>query len=382
VPDAETDVVGGGPVTQVETDDLEVESNSESAKEMTENFNAEEGGEPEPTDEEKASEAAKELGKRGGEAAAKARADRDKEDESEKTAKEDAAADKALRDAGIEPEDKAKKHEGQPKFDPRARVQEATRKLAEERDRNRALEERLARLEARAQGLAPEPGIPQTPPAEEPPPMPVLNNYENHEDWVRDIAAWQAERATEKVVAKKLEELKKSEAQQAEIRAQADQALRRVQVFNERIESATAADPQFFDKVDPQLFALRPTFLLPPNQPPLAENDLAQAIVESKRSSELLIHLTAHPEVVQEILALPDSGAVRQAMGALEAMVAGPPAPAKQPAAEAPMSEAKPPVRPLGGSPQVPEEDVSDDTPLDDHIRIMNAREARARRGR
>jgi hypothetical protein len=94
--DLETvDAVGGGPVTQVTHDDMQVESNSESAEEMKENFGAEErpkDSEPEPTEEEKASEAAAELGKRGGEASAKKRA----EISTEKTEVAEEKEDKAL----------------------------------------------------------------------------------------------------------------------------------------------------------------------------------------------------------------------------------------------------------------------------------------------
>ena len=76
----DTDTVGGGPLTQVTRDDLTVVSNNESEKDMKDNFEAEEkpkDTDPEPTEDEKASEASKELGKRGVEAAAKARAEKE-----------------------------------------------------------------------------------------------------------------------------------------------------------------------------------------------------------------------------------------------------------------------------------------------------------------
>jgi hypothetical protein len=139
------------------------------------------------------------------------------------------------------------------------------------------------------------------------------------------------------------------------------------------------------EKVAPEILEMRPTFLLPPNIPPQAENDIAQALFVSKHSAALMMHLSQNPAELRDLRALPDTAAVMLAMGALEARVTGQPtlAPTPKPApGPVAVSQAKPPVRPISGSPQRAEEDVDDDTSLDEHIRIMNARDNRARRGR
>jgi hypothetical protein len=266
-------------------------------------------------------------------------------------------------------EDKAKKHEGQPKFDPRARVQEATRKLAEERDRNRALEERLARLE-RAQGVSGEPAVPEPAPEK-----PVPQGFATYEEYVEALTDWKTD--------EKIKVLTEKAQKRAAIDEQAASAVEKVTRFNERITEATQADPQLLERVDPEILEMRPTFLLPPNVPPQADNDIAQALFVSKHSPALMMHLSQNPSELRELRSLPDTAAVMLAMGALEARVTGQPTPAPGPTpVPAPVSQAKPPVRPIAPSPPRAEEDVDDDTPLDEHIRIMNARENRARRGR
>lgn len=377
--DIETvDAVGGGPVTQVTHDDMQVESNSESEKEMKENFGSEEkskDSDPEPTEEEKASEAAAELGKRGGKATAEKRAAEEESKEEPavdegQAEEEESPSEKAIKALEEQEEDKAKRHEGQPKFDPRARVQEATRKLADERDRNRALEDRLARLEARAGG-APEPV------AEAAPEKPVPQGFATYEEYVEALTDWKTD--------EKIKVLTEKAQKRAAIDAQTASTVDKVTRFNERITEATQADPQMLEKVDPEILEMRPTFLLPPNIPPQAENDIAQALFVSKHSAALMMHLSQNPTELRELRSLPDTAAVMLAMGALEARVTGQPTPAPTPKpAPGPVavSQAKPPVRPISGSPQRTEEDVDDDTPLDEHIRIMNARDNRARRGR
>jgi len=351
------EVVGSGPLTQVTHDDMTVVSNSESAEDMSANFKTEprpKDGEPEDPkvkEEKERKAAAVKLGKAGGEAAAKARSERETADEVPET-----------------PEGEEKL--GKPRHDARARVMEATRKLAEERKARQALEDRLARLEAERGQPAKEA---TSKPSGDGKPQP--DQFESYEEFVEALADWKTDRKVEKLT-------REAEERQANV-SHAQGILQRVDGFRERIEKVAEADPEFTDKVDGRLLEITPTFMLHPNQAPSAASDVAQAIIESDNSGALLLHLSEHPEDMSRIIRLPDSFAVFRAIGALEARLTSEPAPkveAKRP--EPSVSKAAPPVRPVHGTPSYSEEDVDEDTDLDTHIRILNAREERTRRGR
>ena len=269
-----------------------------------------------------------------------------------------------------EPEEEAPEPEEEPKranarLDARARVMKAANRVAEERELRLAAEARLAELEAQVKGTAP------AAPTDE---KPTPEQYQTYEEYIDAFTDWKTDR--------RIAQFQEKSRRDASAEQQTRTMMGRVEAFRDRIAAATEADPESLERVDPEIQGLRPTFMLAPNERPGPENDIAQAVFESEYSMELMLHLSAHPEEMVRLAGLPDSFAVARAMGALEAKVTAAPRPRLGPAPEreAPASRAKPPVKPLSGSAQHAEEDVSDDMDFDDHMRVMTARDRKAAR--
>jgi len=263
-----------------------------------------------------------------------------------------------------EPEPEKKKN---PRFDAQARIREATGQLSEERSRRKELEAELA--EARQGAKAPA----ETP--AETTPEPQLGDFDVYEDFVKATARWEGEQAATRKFEALQEEQNASTAQEAHV----GRVVNTVETYNERVEAAKASDPDVMSRVSEDIQALYPTFMLTPDQRPGPENDIAEAIVKSPNTVALQLFLTEHPEEMDKLMAMPDAYAIHYAMGGLEARAVTPAkeAPEAPEPKEEPMSNAKPPIRPVSGSPQRGEEEVDDDTSFDEHKRIYDARDRR-----
>ena len=137
--------------------------------------------------------------------------------------------------------------------------------------------------------------------------------------------------------------------------------------------------------MDPRLLNLQPTFTLPPGKTPGPQNDLAEEIVSSDMAPALLVYLTEHENEVRRILALPNAREIARAVAKLEDRLDGTATPVpphtmqEGSVKQITYSQAKPPVRPVTGTPAAAEEDVDEDTPFDKHYAIMQAKARRAR---
>jgi hypothetical protein len=166
----------------------------------------------------------------------------------------------------------------------------------------------------------------------------------------------------------------------------------KVETFNDRLEAAAAKNPDLYDKINPDLVGMTPTDMLPPfnrnvpisasNHPPGPDNDIAQSIVESENPLELMVYLSENPDELTKLQRMPSARAIALRMGTLSARLERESTPAPKAVVPSEPSKAKPPVTPVSGSAQHTEEDVTDDMSLEEHIRIMNARDMRARRAR
>jgi hypothetical protein len=349
-------------------DGFTVSSNSESADEIKANLEATEkpldgeGADPKKEEADKVKRAASELGKKGGEAAAKARAEK-KDSQAEEDEGEDESVDT--------PKDEKL---GKPRHDPRARVMEATRKeaearrqLAAEREEKAQMAARLERLEKIAARVAPE--------QEEQPsrqaqngngadPRPEANDFDDYADFTEARARWAAR-----------EEFRQ-QRQHAEVqhraRSYADAVTKHVNTFSERIKS----DPEAIERIDPQLLELRPTFVLGPGERPTAANGVADEIMGSENALAIMLHLSENPDEIQGLMALPNQHAIARAIAKIEAKLGDSPTRQEK---SAPASKAKPPVKPVHGAAPALDDDVSDDISFEQHMARM---EARGRRGR
>ena len=336
----------GGGLASVESDGFTVTSNTESAEEMTKTLkeaDKDEGEKPEKPKKPSVTEAASELGKRGGKASAQARAEKEEE-----------------------PEPKEKR--GNPRHDVQARIQELAQERAEERRQRQELEQRLARIEAErrpAQQEARDQHAAQQQPQNG---RPTPDQYATYEEYVEAFSDWKLESY------KAQERAERQQQEQYRIANQGHEA--RKQGFVERFQAARESDPDIDSKIDPVLAEqLQPT---PPGMPPTAASTIADEVLDSPDAARLLAHFTAHPEDVRKLVVMSSSREIARAIAKIEDRLDGEPTKREQPS----VSKAKPPVKPVTTSAQVGEEDVDDIEDFDTYVKKANARDNRARRGR
>lgn len=347
--------------TSVTEGGVTVTSSSETAEQITEALK------------DPISEAAATLGKKGGEAAAAKRREA-KEQDGQAGGEERETGESAA--ATVQPDSDASgdgKHDarplGKPRDDPRARMLEATRKEAEakrERDSFKAERDRLAAelAEARA-GKAPE--RPKEAPAA--PGKPEEGDFENYADFVEARAAYAAQQVFEK--------------RQAELsRHQEAQTYQRgiheaVQTFKTRTDEFLKADPTFKERTAALAAELQPSFTLAQGQRLGPINVIADEIISSEQAPALMLHFTEHPDDLQRLQGLGTPFDIQREMAKLEGRLSA--ATVSAPARPE-VSRAKPPVRPVNGSPHTADQVPGEDASYDEHRKYWNARDRQARR--
>jgi len=275
--------------------------------------------------------AASELGKKGGVAAAEARA---------KAAKEAKAAPKPEAKPAEKPEPEAKEpeakeakaEEAEPEEKPnekaesraRARIAELARQRHDAERRAAMAEARVREYEARER-----PAEPDGPPQRE-----KFGTVEEYAEALADHHIRVKERDAALVRA---------------ARERGEQIGDRVKAFNEQIKD----DPEFTDKVDVRLLDMKPAFLVQGEVGP--ENVLAELLVLSDQSRDMFYHLTEHPEEVEKLLKSPSDPEMRRAFGRLEGRVEAArerakDEPKEEPEPEEPAPTLPPPFKPLKAS--------------------------------
>ena len=356
-----------GGIVSVVHDGFSISTNEGTAKDIKANLESE----PKPLDgddediaeakekeaKEKRSEAAAELGKAGGKAAAEAR------DKADSKAKED---------------EKAKPAEGDekqpsPRHDARARIQQLARERAEERQRRQELEQRLARLEDTRK----EPQSSDGKPAKDE--MPTPETFETYEQYVERVAESIADRKMDERIAKIVQEAE----QHREVQARVSETQTRIEGFIEKISK----DPEIIGRVDERLLSFEPSFTLPPGTPLGPTNVMADEIMSSDIAPQLMLYFTEREDEVRRILSLPDARSISKAVGQVEYQLANKEHTAgvhtTQAGSVQSISFAKPPVRPLSSTaPAGTDEEPDENTDFDTYVRVMNARDQRRRRGR
>lgn len=301
---------------------------------------------PEPTEEEKASAAASELGKLGGKAAAKAKAKAAKEAakeaknaEAESEAKAAPESDETEAESEPEPE----KPLGKPRDDPRARMLEATRKeseakkaLAEERERHsREMEEIRAEIrslrEARETRERPEESAPERPKELKKPTPEEFDDYEKYLDARDDFNRRQWTEENEK-------------------RSRHAEVNKALQSAHEKFKTAIE---DVWETIKPTVGRLNPTFNLPPGAQETGGNWIANFLFfnpESARS--LALHLHEHPDELQRLSTLTSPHAVSRELGRIEARIEAATTDTSV-EVEPKVPKAAPPVKPVSGAPYV-----------------------------
>lgn len=251
-----------------------------------------------------------------------------------------------------------------------ARIDKAVAAQREAERRADALEVRMREYEARTSRPASrEPQAPAAPTYRtrpEPTEDEVGSKYQSYGDFVKDHGKWVRE------------EIAAESAERDQRRAMAQRHETHAAKFVEKIAAAEQTDPEFWSKIDPAVANLRPSSALMPGERPNALNAIADMIFDSDHSTELMARLRASD--LQRLSTLPPAQLFRE-MGRLEASVMRPAAASSGPAPRTPaISQAPPPIKPVGTSAHTGEVDpLSDDLDVDEHIRVMNARDRKGR---
>ena len=339
---------------------FEVESSSSTPAQVKANLASEETEKPstteiEPTEEERVSKAASELGKKGGKAAAEARKAAGEPAKPEVEAKPAEAPEKA-------PEVAEDAEEGKPSR-AQARIQQLARERNEERQARRELESRLARLEAQQ---AP-PAEPKAEPARKPNGKPAPDQFETYEEYVEAL--------TDHKMEERIQRLTEQAEEQRAVKARVDEISGKLDGFRKRIT------PDVLERVDPRLLDLKPSFEVAPGEPLGPANALADELIESEVGPQMMLYLTQNEADVISLFKSPNRLAFAKAFARLEAKVGGQAVPEPTSAPKETYSQAKPPVRPVTPS-AAGEEDVDGIEDFDEYMKRANARDARLRRAR
>lgn len=316
------------------------------------------------------SKAAAALGKLGGDAAAAKRiADRKAEASAAKAALESEEGE------GEETADATKTATGQTpaKRSARERVLQATRAAKEAREETAQARADAAQARAEREWIRKELEAARNPkPAAESkidPDAPKAEDFEEYDRYIDALTQHRVNKALAERDAKEHAE-RGANAYDAEV----DELLS---------DSASAqrefisARPTFLEEVSAEILGMRPSMSLDANEMLGPDNVIADEIILSKSAGPLIeLYLTDHPEELERLRALRSPQQLQVEMRIL-AKTVGAASPGPKPVAA--VSKAKPPVKPVIGSPHIAEEDLTEEMSLDEYVRKANARE-RARR--
>lgn len=212
-----------------------------------------------------------------------------------------------------------------------------------------ALREQLVALQAQAaappQASAPVPQAPDQPqarPGDVGDPQPLEDQFDTYAAFVAAQARWAARQ--------QYRELMQHAQAQAEAQQADDLRHARASTFASRMAAAEQAEPALLAGLSPEVLNLRPAMSLQPGERPDGGTAVADALLESEQPQRLMRYLSDHPDDLRRLQALHPMLAMRE-VGRLEARLdAAPSGSASQPS----LSQAKPPIQPVGRGASVP----------------------------
>lgn len=329
------------------------------------------------------SKAASDLGKEGAKARAKAlkakpikdrKADEDQPSRSARDGGE-AEADTGADAVGeSEPEEKPSeaKEEAERKSRAQQRVEEATRAAAEAKREAAELRQRLDRIERERAPVQARDGQETKAQAAEDA-EPEEGDFDSYSEWVKEHNKWAARDA-----------LRGYQREQQAHQAASQFASRlngTIQGFKESMAKAEKADPEFRSKLSQDVMALEPSFTLAEGAPRGAKNAIADYLFARPGNAPAMAqYLSENPEEFQRIATLRARFDVTCEMAKIEARLddatSGNP-PSTRPASK-PVSQAKPPIPPVTGSPHTADRDPDEDAPLSAFVKRHGQRELAA----
>lgn len=326
------------------------------------------------------SKAASELGKKGGQAAAKARAEAEKENaEPDRSHVGDPGAGKADHpEPGVdrEPQSAAVDTETSEERKSRAkeRVEQATREAAElkrELARERENRERAERERDEERRARSTPAREERQPEARAEGKPKVEDFDEYEQYLdaRDQynrRSWQAEHE-----------------QQEKARRQHEHTRGVVKTYAQAMKAAEAADPQFWDTLSEDVAMLEPTVTIQGR--PTGKNFIADILVaKPTNAAALMRHFSEQAAEFKRISGLSNPYEIAYEVGKIEARLegatAGNPSSDERQGSNPELSLARPPARPVAVSPRTAESVPGEDASYEAHKRYWNAKDRAARR--
>lgn len=253
-----------------------------------------------------------------------------------------------------------------------SRIQELLAERAQLRAAQQELQSRLEALERRPTLDAPKDSSPKTVKAEwqrfaEMADAPKEEAFDRYADYTAAMSLFIADKRSEE-----RDQRVRVEAQTRQVQQQ----FERVAVTAaEKYQSYLKANADAVEKIHPDLQAIVPISLLPPNAPKGPHNFIAEEILKSDVPGPLMVHFSEHPEDFERLTRLGPAGIVRE-IGKLEARLdSGSPQP---------VTPATPPPDPpptLGRKPGAPVDELKAATDRGDFRAFRaayNARHAKA----
>ena len=135
--------------------------------------------------------------------------------------------------------------------------------------------------------------------------------------FVEARAEWRANAAIERALSAERERVAK-DAGERELKAKAG-------TMQQRIDAAVAADPTLRDRILFDQFESHvPSSLLKPGDPASPQNDLAEALLNAEKPTDLMVYLSEAPKELAALLTSPSPSAFWRTLGQIEGRMTAP----------------------------------------------------------
>jgi len=257
---------------------------------------------------------------------------------------------------------KQKSKKGNPRHDPEARIAQALETARIER-------EARIRAEGERDALRPK-AAPETPAQEwkrfrAMPDAPKVEDFDAYDDFTAALGLFIAD--------KRYDERQAKAAEQQDASATGARDRERFAHFSGKL------DAEFLSGLDARIADLPHRGVLKPGERGTVFHDIGDEIIDADNPKHVMQYLSDHPDEFQRIASLPSRTHVARAIAKLDTPLSA--APSTGPASAVPVSQAKPPTRPVESAAPVSDEPPGDDATADQHIDYWNRRDLAQRRG-
>jgi hypothetical protein len=140
---------------------------------------------------------------------------------------------------------------------------------------------------------------------------PQQKDFDDYEKYIGALSRYEARQEHVK--------LRASDAREQQVKAHFSAFTKVTAEASARLKQAESDDPNFAAKLDPRLLDIQPASLLGPDDKIDARNVIADDILRSEHTADLLQYFSAHPDEFDRLGALPDPYLLQRELGRLEA---------------------------------------------------------------